>query len=90
MSGIGFSGLLLLGALGGLAFPDLFLILFFFGVCIVGTVLWIWALVDCLTKEADTGNNKVAWVLVVALTHFVGALIYLLVRRPKRIAELGR
>jgi hypothetical protein len=44
----------------------------------------------CATKEADTGNNKIVWALVIALTHFVGALIYLFVRRPQRMAEMGR
>jgi hypothetical protein len=89
MSCVGFPGLLLLGALGGLGFPELlllFMLLFFVG----GTALWIWMLVDCATREADTGNNKVVWILVIALTNFIGALIYLLVRRPQRIAELGR
>ena len=80
-----------LGVIGGLGFPELIVILivfFLFGVG--GTVLWVWALVDCATKEADTGNNKVAWVIVIALTHVFGSAIYLLVRRPQRIKELGR
>jgi hypothetical protein len=54
------------------------------------TVFWIWMLIDCLTKESDQGNTKVAWVLVIALTHWLGALIYLLARRPQRIKELGK
>jgi len=90
MSGIGYSGLLLLGALRGLGFPELIVILFVFGICIGGTGLWVWALVDCATKEADSGSNKVTWVIIIAFTHFIGALIYLFVRRPQRIAELGR
>ena len=64
--------------------------LFFLLVAFSGFAFWIWMLVDCATKEADTGNNKVVWILVIALTHFIGALIYLFVRRPQRIAELGR
>ncbi len=92
MSSIGFPGLLLLRALGGLGFPELLVVMFLFFVVfgIGGTGLWIWMLVDCATKEPDTGNHKVTWVLVIALTHIIGALIYLLVRRPQRIAELGR
>ncbi|MGA3096640.1 MAG: PLD nuclease N-terminal domain-containing protein [Bryobacteraceae bacterium] len=86
---IGFPGFLLLGALGGLGFPEL-LVLFMVALFVGGMALWIWMLVDCATKEADTGNNKVVWILVIALTHFIGALIYLFVRRPQRIAELGR
>lgn len=55
-----------------------------------GTVLWIWMLIDCATKEPDTGNDKVIWILIIVFTHWVGALIYFLVRRPKRIQEFGQ
>ncbi len=53
-------------------------------------VCWIWMLIECLTKEPDTGNNKVVWALVIVLTHIIGALIYYFVRRPQRYAEVGR
>jgi hypothetical protein len=32
---------------------------------LAGTVLWIWALVDCLTKEGDEHNNRLIWTLVI-------------------------
>ncbi len=52
-------------------------------------VVWIAALVSCLKNESPTGNTKIVWALVILLTHFVGGLIYFLVRRPERIRELG-
>jgi len=55
-----------------------------------GTILWIWMLVDCATKEPSEGNDKIVWILVIVFTHFIGALIYLLARRPKRIQLYGR
>ena len=55
-----------------------------------GTILWIWTIVDCATKEQSEGNDKLIWILVIVFTHWIGALIYLLARRPKRIQELGR
>mgnify|MGYP002528722517 CR=1 FL=1 len=58
------------------------------GLAAVG--FWIWALVDCLTKESSEGNDKIIWILVILLLSWVGALIYLFVRRPQRIKELGR
>lgn len=58
-------------------------------VAIGGTVFWVWALVDCATKEPATGNDKVIWILVIVFTHLLGALIYYLVRRPQRIALYG-
>jgi hypothetical protein len=58
-------------------------------VCALGTVFWIWMLIDCATKEPSQGNDKVVWILVIALTHLLGAAIYFLVRRPQRIREHG-
>jgi hypothetical protein len=55
-----------------------------------GTVFWIWMLVDCLMNEPSQGNDKLIWGLVILFTHFVGALIYFVIRRPTRIHELGR
>ena len=57
---------------------------------IAATVLWIWMLIDCLTKEADEHNNRLIWTLVIVFTHAIGAIIYLFVRRPQRIKELGK
>ena len=42
---------------------------------VLGTVFWIWMLVECLTKESSEGNDKIIWALVILLTHFLGALI---------------
>jgi hypothetical protein len=54
------------------------------------TGFWIWMLVECVTKEPDAGNTKICWVLTIVFTHVVGALIYYLVRRDQRLAEVGR
>jgi hypothetical protein len=52
--------------------------------------LWVWMLVDCVTRESDQGNTKLIWVLIILFANFIGALLYLLVRRPQRWAEMGR
>jgi hypothetical protein len=65
----------------------LFMFLVFLVIGVGGTILWIWMIVDCATKEPSEGNDKLIWILIIVLTHWVGALIYLLVRRPKRIHE---
>jgi len=57
---------------------------------LAGLVLWIWMLVEVLTRETDEGNNRLIWALVIVFTHWVGALMYLLVRRQERIRKLGR
>ena len=68
---------------------ELVLLVPFFVLGVLGTVFWIWMLVECLTREPASGNDKVVWVLVIALTHWVGAAIYFFVRRPHRITETG-
>ncbi|PYJ97137.1 MAG: hypothetical protein DME23_17085 [Verrucomicrobia bacterium] len=72
----------MLGFLGGL---EVVLLCLFGGLIGLGCfVLWIWMLIDCLTNNGIPGSEKVAWVLVIIFTHFLGALIYFFVGRPKR------
>ena len=68
---------------------ELTLVMMFLAVGVLGTIFWIWMLVDCATKEPSTGNDKIVWVVIIALTHLLGAAIYFFVRRPQRIAETG-
>ncbi len=69
-----------------LGFVELFVLL----LALPCTALWIWALVDCVTKEPETGNSKVVWVIVIAVTGIVGAGLYLIIRRPQRRVQFGR
>ena len=27
-----------------------------------GTILWIWAIIDCATKEPAEGNDRIVWI----------------------------
>jgi Phospholipase_D-nuclease N-terminal len=47
-------------------------------------VFWIWMLIDSIKNESISSNEKVAWVLAIVLTHWLGALIYFFAGRPKR------
>ena len=69
---------------------EILIALFLLGIGVAGTAFWIWMLIECVTREPSEGNDKLVWVLVIIFTHWIGALIYLIVRRPKRIEELGR
>ena len=69
---------------------ELILLVPFLLVALVGTIFWIWMLIDCVSKETNEGNNRLIWVLIIIFTHWIGALIYLIVRRPQRKAETGR
>lgn len=67
-------------------------LLIFIPLMVVGLALlvfWVWMLVDCATKEPSQGNDKIVWILIIVFTHWIGALIYFLVRRPQRKRELG-
>jgi hypothetical protein len=63
--------------------------LFFLVFAIGGTVFWVIMIIECATKESSQGNTKLIWILIIVLTHWIGALVYYFVRRPQRIAELG-
>lgn len=68
-----------------------FLIFIFFGLFgILASLFWLWVLVDCLINEPSEGNDKIIWVLVIILTHGLGALIYFFARRPQRQQQFGR
>ena len=55
---------------------------------LLGTLVWVWMLVDCAVNEPSAGNDKLVWVLIILFTHVLGAALYLLVRRPQRLAEV--
>jgi len=44
---------------------------------------WIWMLIHAITNKGLTDTEKIIWVLVVLFLHFLGALIYFFVGRPK-------
>jgi hypothetical protein len=65
--------------------PELLILI----VVLVGGSLWVWMIIDCATHE-PSGTDKIVWILIILLGSFIGALIYLLVRRPNRIAQFGQ
>lgn len=71
---------------GKLSPTELFLILAFVVVPIVTTAFWVWMLVDCATRDQQERRSQIIWIIIIALTHFIGAVVYFLVRRP-RVAE---
>ncbi len=72
-----------MGALFG-TFLGIVFFLLILGAGILGTIFWIWMLVDCATKGGIQTGEKIAWIIVIALLHFIGALIYFFAARPKR------
>lgn len=77
---------------GLLAFPLLSMACMLFSLALgcLGTVFWLWMLVDCLSNEPSQGNDKILWALVIVLTHVLGAVLYYFIRRPERIKQFGK
>ena len=63
---------------------------FFIALGVASFVIWIWALVDCISNEPSEGNDKLIWVLVIVFLHGIGALIYCIARRPERVRRFGK
>jgi len=77
-------------ALGGLGWLWLMLVTFGSLLGIGATIIWLWMLIEVLARETDEGNTRLLWTLVIIFTHWLGALIYIFVRRQERIRKLGR
>lgn len=71
------------------SFRTLIRLLAILGFVLLSFTLWFWALLDCATTETP-GKTRRVWLLIVLLLHAIGALLYLRVRRPRRIRKSGR
>lgn len=67
---------------------DLAWFLVFGVIALTGFAFWIWMLMDCATQEANVGNTKVVWILIILFANGIGALIYFFFRRPQRRRQL--
>ena len=50
---------------------------------LLSLAFWIWMLIHAIQNKGLTDGERIAWVLVIALLHFLGGLIYFCVGRPK-------
>lgn len=44
---------------------------------------WIWMLIHAIQNKGLSEGEKIAWVIVLVFVHFLGAVIYFFVGRPK-------
>lgn len=63
---------------------SLFPILLFVPLGLMALAFWIWMLVDAAQNKGLDQNERVVWIIVIALLHVLGAIIYLVVGRQKR------
>jgi hypothetical protein len=70
----------------GLQGPEVLIVLFLLG----GVFFWVWMLIDCIINERRAARPQLIWVVIIALTHVPGALLYFALRRPQRRSALRR
>lgn len=59
-------------------------------IAILGTIFWLWMIIDCATKEPSGSNNQIIWLLIIIFTHLIGAILYYFIRRSERIRFIGQ
>jgi len=52
---------------------------------LVATAFWIWMLISAIQNKGLDETEKIVWIIVIALTHWIGALIYFFIGHPKRL-----
>jgi hypothetical protein len=57
-------------------------------IAIVSFIFWIWMLISAVQNKGLGEGEKIAWVLIIVLLHWLGALLYLVVGFPKRKSPL--
>ncbi len=58
--------------------------LFLFPLLLLGFVFWVWMLVHAITNKGLGDGEKIAWVLAILFTQWLGALLYFFIGRPKQ------
>lgn len=69
--------------LGGGEIVLLFLMLLLVPFSLALFAFWIWMLVHAIQNKGLTDGEKIGWALAIALLHFIGALLYFFIGKPK-------
>lgn len=87
--GVSFEVLLGLSVVPGGVSDNTFPLVAVSAIGVAGLILWMTVLADCLVNESREGKERLVWAVVIVFTLIVGAGLYCLIRRPKRLAERG-
>jgi heme/copper-type cytochrome/quinol oxidase subunit 2 len=60
--------------------------LLFLLVALLTTAFWIWMLVAAISRE-EKSEDKILWVIIILVLHFVGALLYFFMRYRQTSAQ---
>ncbi len=60
-------------------------------IMIVGFVIWIMGLIDCLKRDFEKSTDKIIWILVILFLNAPGSIIYyfVVVKPTKKAAAHG-
>ena len=75
--------------IGGFEILLLMAMLFIIPFVLALFAFWIWMLISAIQNKGLNEGEKIAWVLVIALLHVLGAIIYFFVGHPKRKTPMG-
>lgn len=59
-------------------------LLFLIPLALATFVFWVCMLISAIQNKGLSEGEKVAWVVVIALLHLLGAILYFFIGRPKR------
>lgn len=69
--------------IGGAELVLLLALLVFIPIGLAMLAFWIWMLVHAIQNKGLSDGEKIGWVLAIALLHFLGALLYFFIGKPK-------
>lgn len=69
--------------IGGWELILIFGMLFLLPLSMAIMAFWIWMLVHAIQNKGLSDGEKIGWVLAIALLHFLGALLYFFIGKPK-------
>ena len=68
--------------------PVLLIFFFVLPLGLLALAFWIWMLISAIQNNGLNEGEKIAWVLVIALLHILGAILYFFIGHPKRRTPL--
>jgi hypothetical protein len=69
--------------IGGAELVLLLALLVFIPIGLAMLAFWIWMLIHAIQNMGLSDGEKIGWVLAIALLHFLGALLYFFIGKPK-------
>lgn len=54
----------------------IFLIFLIIALAVLAIIFWIFMLIDCAKRNFKNDNEKIAWIIIIALLQFLGAVVY--------------